>query len=153
MIYLGTFGLDDPIRENVRETINTIKYGDPNGEKAQDGNHANVRMVTGDHLSTAIQVALKTGIVRSDELSIKRVAMTGKQFREEIGRYKKVWDEDRQEYRIDFTDYESFKEVKNSMKILARATAEDKFVFVAGIKQKGGLIAMTGDSIGDAEAL
>jgi Ca2+-transporting ATPase len=39
------------------------------------------------------------------------------------------------------------------MKIMARCSAEDKFVFVAGIKQKGGLIAMTGDSIGDAEAL
>lgn len=36
---------------------------------------------------------------------------------------------------------------------MARATAEDKYVFVAGIKQKGGLIAMTGDSIADADAL
>jgi P-type Ca2+ transporter type 2C len=43
--------------------------------------------------------------------------------------------------------------VKKHLKIIARCTAEDKFVLVAGIKQKGGLVGMTGDSIADAEAL
>jgi Ca2+-transporting ATPase len=36
---------------------------------------------------------------------------------------------------------------------MARTTSEDKFVFVSGVKQKGGLVGMTGDSISDAEAL
>jgi P-type E1-E2 ATPase len=39
------------------------------------------------------------------------------------------------------------------LKIIARCTSEDKFVLVAGIKQKGGLVGMTGDSISDADAL
>ena len=43
--------------------------------------------------------------------------------------------------------------MKKHLKIIARCTAEDKFVLVAGIKQKGGLVGMTGDSIADAEAL
>ena len=51
-------------------------------------------MVTGDHLSTAIYVALQTGIVSKNELNNNYVAMTGKQFREAIGRYTKVWDEE-----------------------------------------------------------
>jgi P-type E1-E2 ATPase len=46
-----------------------------------------------------------------------------------------------------------FHEVKTRLKIIARATSEDKFVLIAGIKQKGGLVGMTGDSISDAEAL
>lgn len=77
LIYLGTFGLHDPIRENVKDTINMIKYGNKEGAGA-DSSQANVRMVTGDHLSTAIDVALKTGIVRKDELNNPHVAMTGK---------------------------------------------------------------------------
>lgn len=54
---------------------------------------------------------------------------------------------------MDFADYEKFKKVNKWMKVMARCSAEDKFVFIAGIKQRGGTIAMTGDSIGDVEAL
>ena len=43
--------------------------------------------------------------------------------------------------------------MKKRVKIIARATSEDKFVLVCGIKQRGGMIGMTGDSISDAEAL
>jgi len=47
----------------------------------------------------------------------------------------------------------TFDDVKKKLKIVARATAEDRFLLVSGIKQKGGLVGMTGDSIADAEAL
>jgi len=40
--------------------------------------------------------------------------------------------------------------VKKKVKVIARATSEDKLVLVAGIKMHGGLIGMTGDSIADA---
>jgi len=43
--------------------------------------------------------------------------------------------------------------LKKRLKVVARATAEDRFILVTGIKQKGGLVGMTGDSIADAEAL
>lgn len=36
---------------------------------------------------------------------------------------------------------------------MARATAEDKFILISGVKQKGALVGMTGDSIADAKAL
>jgi Ca2+ transporting ATPase len=39
------------------------------------------------------------------------------------------------------------------VRIICRATAEDKFILVAGIKQEGGLVGMTGSSISDAMAL
>lgn len=39
------------------------------------------------------------------------------------------------------------------MRIIARATAEDKLLLIAGIRQAGGLVGMTGDSVADAMAL
>lgn len=36
---------------------------------------------------------------------------------------------------------------------MARANAYDKFILISGIKQKGALVGMSGDSIADAEAL
>lgn len=39
------------------------------------------------------------------------------------------------------------------MRVIARATPEDRLLLVCGIKQKGGLIGMAGSSIADADAL
>lgn len=47
----------------------------------------------------------------------------------------------------------TFREVKKRLKIIARATSEDRLILVAGIRGEHGLVGMTGDSIGDAEAL
>jgi magnesium-transporting ATPase (P-type) len=110
-------------------------------------------MVTGDHIETAKAVAVKVGIVRPEELQLNGIAMTGDQFRDSIGQYSKIWDPTHQEFRIEFIEQKKFDEVKKKLKIIARCTAEDKFVLVAGIKQKGGLVGMTGDSIADADAL
>lgn len=109
-------------------------------------------MVTGDHLETAKSVAVRTGIIKQEELGLAGI-MTGEQFREAIGGYTKIWDPTHSEFRIQFAEQKRFDDVKKKLKIIARATAEDKFVLVSGIKQKGGLVGMTGDSISDAEAL
>jgi len=50
-------------------------------------------------------------------------------------------------------DEKAFDDVKKKLKIIARATDEDKMLLIAGIKRKGGLVAMSGDSISDASAL
>ena len=64
-----------------------------------------------------------------------------------------MWDPALQEYLVEFQDQKRFDDIKRRLKILARASSEDKFILVSGIKQKGGLVGMTGDSIADAEAL
>lgn len=151
-IYLGTFGLSDPLRENIRQSIQYIKYGQEE-ENSFDGNQVNIRMVSGDHIECAKYVALQSGIIKEEEFSQSGVFMTGDKFREEIGDYVKIWDPSAQEFRVEFGDAKKFDSIKKHLKIIARCTAEDKFLLVAGIKQKGGLVAMTGDSIADAEAL
>lgn len=54
---------------------------------------------------------------------------------------------------VEFKEPEKFKTVKARLRIIARATAEDKFLLIAGIKQAGGLVAMSGQSVADAQSL
>ena len=91
-------------------------------------------MITGDHIETAKRLALKVGILRQDELEHEGVALTGEEFRAEVGGYTKIWDPVHQEFRVEFQDQKRFDEVKRRLKIIARATAEDRFMLVAGIK-------------------
>lgn len=79
--------------------------------------------------------------------------MTGEEFRKAIGEYTLVRDPTHDEYRIDFYDNQAFDQVKKKLKVIARATAEDKFILISGIKKRGGLIAMTGKNMSDVEAL
>ena len=86
LIYLGTFGMEDPLRTKIGEAIQYIRYGqlETAGEQAE-GNQVNIRMVTGDHIETAKAVAVLTGIVKPEELQLNGIAMTGDQFRDSIG--------------------------------------------------------------------
>jgi len=61
-------------------------------------------MITGDHLETAKNVALKVGILRRDELEHEGVAMTGEEFRRQVGGYSKMWDPVHHEFRVEFDD-------------------------------------------------
>jgi len=60
--------------------------------------------------------------------------MTGEIFQGCIGGYDKIWDRIHEEFRVDFSQPKMFHEVKTRLKIIARATSEDKFVLIAGIK-------------------
>ena len=93
LIYLGTFGLEDPLRDNIHESIMHIRYGQLDAD-INDGNQVNIRMVSGDHLECAIRVALDTGIIKHEEYQNNKgaIAMLGKDFREAIGGYTKIWD-------------------------------------------------------------
>lgn len=158
LIYLATFGLEDPIRNTVQESIQLIKYGqilEENVDKVKKGikNQVNIRMVTGDHIETAMSVAQKVGIINPEERGLEGIAMTGEEFRKKIGEYQKIWEADHQEWRIKFQRKMQFYAVKKNLRIIARATDEDKLLLIQGIKQEGGLVAMTGDKVSDATAL
>lgn len=158
LIYLVTFGLDDPIRNTVTESIQLIKYGqilEDYADKVKKGikNQANVRMVTGDHIQTALTIAQRVGIINQEERNLDGVALTGEEFRRRIGSYKKFWEADTQMWRIKFASKMKFNSVKSKLRIIARATDEDKLILIQGIKQEGGLVAMSGEKTSDATAL
>jgi Ca2+-transporting ATPase len=111
-------------------------------------------MMTGDHLETAKHVAISSGLISEEEATEEGVVIDATEFRETLGPWIKIYDPIHKDYRVEFTDGRGkFDTVKKRVKVIARCTAEDKFIFVCGIKQKGGLVGMTGDSISDAEAL
>lgn len=137
MVYLCCFGIDDPIREEVNKSIQLIRYGTvlaDNVDRSKGAkNQVNIRMITGDHVSTALHVALKAGIISHEDQHLEGVYMTGDQFRASIGEYQKVWDAEKMKYVIKFADYERFKRTKGRLRIIARASAEDKLLLIAGI--------------------
>ena len=55
----------------------------------------NIRMVTGDHIDTALHVAKAVGLITEEESRLDGIYMTGEQFRAAIGDYElNVWDEE-----------------------------------------------------------
>jgi len=110
-------------------------------------------MVTGDHIETAKWVGIQTGIITEEDAELDGVVVTGEDFMNAIGPFERVWNENNEDYDVTFDNEEQFNEVRKRVKIIARTSSEDKFVLIAGTKKRGGIVAMTGDSITDAEAL
>ena len=50
-------------------------------------------------------------------------------------------------------DPSTFKEVTKNLKVISRASPEDKFLLVVGLKEIGSVVAVTGDGTNDAPAL
>lgn len=48
---------------------------------------------------------------------------------------------------------ESFKKIMKNLKVLARSRPEDKYAIVVGLREKGHVVAVTGDGTNDAPAL
>lgn len=86
-------------------------------------------------------------------MDINAAVMTGDDFRAQIGRYEEKYDAKKGIFYIDFDDITLFKSVAKKLKVLARASAEDKFILVSGIRGRSGLVGMTGEGITDAKAL
>lgn len=82
LVYLGTFGLRDPIRNDILSTINQIKYGRCSGFDESKPAQVNVKLVTGDHMETAKYVALEAGIISHTEVNQPGICMTGEEFQE-----------------------------------------------------------------------
>jgi len=93
---------------------------------------------------------MEAGIITEFESKQKYTVMLAKDFRKLVG--KLVPNEE-------FPDVEEvenlpqFKAVIAKLRVLARATPEDKHLVVAGLKQLGQNVAVTGDGCNDAKAL
>ena len=82
------------------------------------------------------------------------IALEGEQFRLLSGNLTKKYDEKTHKIKsIELNDIEMFKKITKRLKIIARATPEDKFLLVFGLKQLENIVAVTGDGTNDAPAL
>ena len=146
LVVLGIFGIYDPPRENVADSIKQCKTAG-----------IRVRMVTGDNAKTAEAIAKQIGITTD----FTRV-MEGPTFNSIVGGTvcEKCETKDcacpRQgkKARNDVVgNIEEFKRIIEELDVLARSSPEDKYTMVTGLKQIGHIVAVTGDGTNDAPAL
>ena len=69
-------------------------------------------MVTGDHIETAKFVGVASGIITESEAKSDNVVMTGEDFMNKIGEYERIWNEQKEEYDVSFSDPDKFNEIR-----------------------------------------
>ncbi|MBK9167960.1 MAG: cation-transporting P-type ATPase [Bryobacterales bacterium] len=117
--FLGLQGMIDPPRP---EAIAAVKACQTAGMK--------VKMITGDHVGTALAIAEQLGI---NGASSKREALTGSAL-------------------ADLSDQDLIGAVERTS-VFARVTPEQKLRLVQALQARGHVVAMTGDGVNDAPAL
>ncbi|KAL3647824.1 putative calcium-transporting ATPase 13, plasma membrane-type [Castilleja foliolosa] len=108
----------------------------PGAKKAIESCRAagvDVKMITGDNIFTAKAIATECGILDLDERVTKDEVIEGVEFR-------------------NFTNEERLLKVEN-IRVMARSSPLDKLLMVQCLKQKGHVVAVTGDGTNDAPAL
>jgi Ca2+ transporting ATPase len=116
-------------------------------------------MVTGDNKITAIAIAKECGIIQPEEENDEQVCMNGPDFYDFVGGlvHRKTKEpivvmgkEGKDEV---IGNQANMKIVREKLKVLARSRPNDKYVMVAGLKELGDIVAVTGDGTNDAPAL
>lgn len=117
LIYIGMVGMIDPVRPEVKDAIVQCKQ-------------AGIRpiMITGDHIDTAIAIAMELGIITD-----KSQAITGAEMAQ-------------------MSDEEFEKNIVN-YSVYARVQPEHKVRIVTTWKKLGMVTAMTGDGVNDAPSI
>ncbi|KAL1827005.1 hypothetical protein ACET3Z_005417 [Daucus carota] len=92
----------------------------------------NVKMITGDNVFTAKTIAIECGILRPDQ-DTDGAVVEGEEFR-------------------NYTQAERIKKL-DTICLMARSSPLDKLLLVKCLKQKGHVVAVTGDGTNDAPAL
>ncbi len=122
MSFLGLQAMMDPPRE---EAISAVRACQRAGIQ--------VKMITGDHVSTAAAIARQIGLSGSQENESERFAINGHTLSQ-------------------LSDHELI-DVAQSATVFARVTPEQKLRLVEALQAKGHIVAMTGDGVNDAPAL
>ncbi|HSN48059.1 MAG TPA: HAD-IC family P-type ATPase, partial [Flavobacterium sp.] len=114
--FLGLQAMSDPPRMEVKEAIASCHNAG-----------ITVKMITGDHPSTATAIGRELGFINSEKV------ITGKELQN--------------------LNTDELQEVVKSTNIFARVSPEDKLNLVKALQSNGEVVAMTGDGVNDAPAL
>ncbi|KAI3937314.1 hypothetical protein MKW98_001885 [Papaver atlanticum] len=120
---LGLVGLKDPCRPSVRQAVEACKNAG-----------VSIKMITGDNIFTARAIATECGILDPYDPNLNNGAVVeGVEFR-------------------NYTVGERMEKV-DRISVMARSSPFDKLLMVQCLKQKGHVVAVTGDGTNDAPAL
>eukprot|EP00922_Rhytidocystis_sp_ex-Travisia-forbesii_P059841 GHVS01088735.1.p1 GENE.GHVS01088735.1~~GHVS01088735.1.p1 ORF type:complete len:1263 (+),score=240.35 GHVS01088735.1:211-3999(+) len=152
---LGIAGIRDPVRDEVPSAVRTCQTAG-----------INVRMVTGDNIETAKQIALKCHIYKPEAGG---VAMLGPEFYKLIGGVvcqvcktevcecptnENAAKEKSKKVRVDVLgNQKAFDSIADKLQVLARSQPTDKYALVTGLISRGAVVSVTGDGTNDAPAL
>ncbi|KAF8822135.1 plasma membrane-type Ca(2+)-ATPase A1 PMCAA1, partial [Cardiosporidium cionae] len=155
LICLGIAGIRDPVRKEVPDSV----------RKCQRAG-IRVRMVTGDNIVTARQIARQCNIFTEETGG---VAMNGRDFYRLVGgivcklhrtEVCNCCTDEKTAKRLGTTlredtlgDMYKFNCIADNLQVLARSQPTDKYALVTGLKQRGAVVAVTGDGTNDAPAL
>jgi len=117
-VLIGIVGIEDPLRPEISDSVRICKKAG-----------INVRMVTGDNIVTARNIAAKCGIFNGDESA----CMEGPDYRKLKGN--------------------ELKKATQKLQVLARSSPLDKKILVETLKSLGEVVAVTGDGSNDGPAL
>jgi magnesium-transporting ATPase (P-type) len=90
--YIGSFGLRDTLRPKVQSCV----------QYARDHAQLGIRLVSGDHIETARQVAIKAGILKPEESGKPNAVMLASEFRQRVGESESYIDNEtgKTEFRV-----------------------------------------------------
>lgn len=117
LCFIGLVGMIDPPRVEVKDSI---ALADKAGIRTV--------MITGDHKSTAVAIAMQLGIATH-----KSMAISGKE--------------------MDAMSEEELEKAIQEMRIFARVSPQHKVRIVRSLKAAGNIVSMTGDGVNDAPSL
>ncbi|MCM8816356.1 MAG: calcium-translocating P-type ATPase, SERCA-type [Candidatus Omnitrophica bacterium] len=117
IIFTGLFAMIDPPREEAKIAIEKCKKA---GIK--------IKVITGDHRSSAIAVAKELGIIHNEKDVVSAE-------------------------QIDLIDDKNMDDLVRDTKVFARVSPHHKLKIVRVLKRQNEIVAMTGDGVNDAPAL
>jgi len=144
LTFVGAFALKDPLRDKVKSCVTY----------ARENSCINVRLVSGDHINTATAYAYKSGVLKSEEVDAgEYVIMTGEDFRNAVGTLVLYRNSETGDNQYVVQNLTVFKQIASELKVLARATQEDKYILTVGLRNMEKIVAVTGEGVNDIESL
>lgn len=126
LIFICYFGIRDPIRTEVKETLRLTKSAG-----------IQTLMVTGDHELTATVIAKEVGLITEDAQVMNGATL------------HRLSDDE----LASCVTRDSKKGGKTKIAVFARISPDDKLRLIRILKEQGEVVAMTGDGVNDVPAL
>ena len=140
MTFLALVGIKSEVKAEIKDNVIRI-------QKAG----MFVTLCTGDSMETAKYVAKQTGIMKANEEEKRYTCMSGFELKQQVGGIRTVWQDGKQVDVVCKIDL--FRMIAKELKVVARASPEDKYILVTGLRSIGNIVCVTAGGVADSQAL